>query len=110
MADLSAGNASMPPRIAAQVPERDGLLGAMPAFVPSIQVLETKLVSVFPHNSDRPTHQAVIVCFDPANGAPIALLDASYITEARTAAGSALATRLLAREDAEVLAVLGTGA
>jgi alanine dehydrogenase len=109
MADLSAGNASMPNRIAALVPERDAFLAAMPAYLPSSRALTTKLVSLFPENRDRPTHQAVVVCFDPDTGTPIALMDAESITAARTAAGSALSTKLLAREDARVLAILGTG-
>jgi ornithine cyclodeaminase len=66
-------------------------------------------VTLFPQNTDRHTHQAVIVVFDPENGTPLALMDGTYITATRTAAGSALATRLLAREDANVLALLGTG-
>src|SRR2546430_11674698 len=109
MADLSAGRASMPSRIAALVPERDALLAAMPAYLPSSGALATKLVSLFPRNSDRPTHQAVIVLFDASNGSPVALMDGEAITAARTAAGSALATDLLARRDADVLAVIGTG-
>lgn len=109
MADLSAGRASMPARIAASVPERDGLLAVMPAYLPSSGALTTKLVSLFPRNTDRPTHQAVIVAFDPANGTPVALLDGEAITAARTAAGSALATDLLARPDAHRLVVIGTG-
>jgi alanine dehydrogenase len=109
MADLSAGRASMPPRIAANVPERDALLAAMPAYLPSAGALITKLVSLFPRNTDRPTHQAVIVAFDPGSGTPVALMDGEVITAARTAAGSALATDLLARRDARVLAILGTG-
>ncbi len=108
MADLSAGAASMPPRIAALVPEQDGLLGVMPSYLPSAG-LAVKLVTLFPHNRDRHTHQAAIMAFDPANGTPVALMDGTYITATRTAAASALATRLLAREDASVLAVLGTG-
>jgi ornithine cyclodeaminase len=106
--DLSAGDASMPPRIAAMVQERQGLLGVMPAYLPSAG-LACKLVTLFPQNIDRHTHQAVIVVFDPENGTPLAVMDGTYITATRTAAGSALATRLLAREDAEVLALLGTG-
>lgn len=109
MADLSAGSVSMPARTAADVTERDAFLGVMPAFVPSLGALTTKLVSVFPHNTDRPSHQAVIVCFDPQTGTPVALVDGTSVTELRTAAGSALSVRLLAREDAGVLAVLGTG-
>ncbi|MDP9343681.1 MAG: ornithine cyclodeaminase family protein [Actinomycetota bacterium] len=111
MREVSAGNVSMPPRVAALVQERDGLLGVMPVYLPSAGMLETKLVSLFPRNAGTgvPTHQAVIVAFDPETGTPVALMDATSITEIRTAAGSALATRLLAREDASVLAIVGTG-
>src|SRR6266702_7923847 len=112
MADLSAGRASVPDRVAALVPEHEGLLAAMPGYLPSAQALMTKLVSLFPHNAggDLPTHQAVIVAFDPATGQPVALLDGTAITAARTGACSALSARLLARPDAHVLAILGTGA
>ena len=106
--DLSAGEASMPPRIAALVQERQGLLGVMPAYLPSAG-LACKLVTLFPQNVDLHTHQAVIAVFDPENGTPLAVMDGRYITAMRTAAGSALATRLLARDDAEVLALIGTG-
>jgi alanine dehydrogenase len=111
MADLSAGRASVPARTSAVVPQVDGRLLAMPGYVPSQGGLMTKLVTLFPHNagSPWPTHQAVIVVFDPATGAPAALLDATVITAVRTGACSALSARLLAREDASVLAVLGTG-
>jgi len=105
-AELSAGKASLPPRIAAFTDA--GLLGAMPGYVPS-GGLGCKLVSLFPGNVDRHTHQAAIVLFDAANGTPTALMDGTYITAMRTAAAAALAARLLAREDARVLAILGTG-
>src|SRR5207244_1845215 len=72
LSDLSAGRASMPTRIAAMVAERDALLAAMPAYLPSAGALTTKLVSLFPRNTDRPTHQAVIVAFDPLTGTPAA--------------------------------------
>ena len=104
--ELSAGATSMPPRIAALTAE--GLLGAMPAYLPSAG-LGCKLVTLFPHNTDRPSHQAAIVLFDPENGSPIALMDGTYITATRTAAAAALAARLLARADAKILAILGTG-
>ena len=109
MADLSAGRVSMPPRIAAMVPDRDALLAAMPAYLASSGALATKLVTLFPRNTDRPTHQAVIVVFDADNGSPLALMDGEAITAARTAAGSALATDLLARKDCYRLVVIGTG-
>jgi alanine dehydrogenase len=111
MADLSAGRASVPNRIGSVVPEVDGRLMAMPGYVPSQGALVTKLVTVFPHNAGTslPTHQAAMVIFDPATGEPVALLDGTVITAVRTGACSALSARLLAREDASVLAILGTG-
>jgi len=111
MAALSAGRAASPARVAVVVPERGGVLAAMPGRLPDPGALTTKLVTVFPQNAGTalPTHQAVIVAFDPDTGQPVALLDGEAITAARTAAGSALSARLLAREDASVLAVLGTG-
>ncbi len=119
-AGLSSGQASVPPRVAAFAGEA-GLLGAMPAYLSSAGlsppggktdaagVLGCKLVSLFPGNRDRPTHQAAIALFDPGNGTPVALMDGTYVTAARTAAASALAARLLARAEARVLALLGTG-
>jgi ornithine cyclodeaminase len=107
-AELSAGAVSMPARIAALVREREALLGVMPAYLPSAG-LACKLVTLFPQNRDRETHQAAILVFDPENGTPVALMDGTYITATRTAGGSALATRLLAREDSRVLALIGTG-
>ncbi len=110
-ADLSAGRASMPARIAARVDERDAILGAMPAYLPSAKALTAKLVTLFPFNerSNLPTHQAVILAFDPDSGEPRALLDGTAITAVRTGAASALSVRLLARPDAERLALLGSG-
>ena len=105
-AALSAGEASMPPRAGVEVPG-DGtvlLMGAHRHGSPSVTV---KLVSLYPGHD--PAHQAAIVVFDAATGTPAALMDGDAITAARTAAGSRLATRLLAREDADVLAVIGTG-
>ncbi len=109
MAELSAGRASVPPRVAAMVTEQDAMLAAMPAFLPSAGALTAKLVSLYPHNQDRPTHQALICCFDPATGTPVAVIDGTHVTAARTAAGSAVATRLLARPGASRVAVIGTG-
>lgn len=110
MRDVSAGRASMPARIAAVVPER-GLLAAMPAYVPGSGGLAAKLVSLFPGNAGTAvaTHQAVVVVFDPDTGQPLALLDGTSITTARTAAGSALSADLLALPGARTMAILGTG-
>jgi ornithine cyclodeaminase/alanine dehydrogenase-like protein (mu-crystallin family) len=109
MADLSADRASVPPRVAAQVAGRDALLAAMPAYLPSAGALTVKLVSLFPQNLDLPTHHALVCCFDPATGTPVAVIDGTYLTAARTAAGSAVATRLLSRPGAGRVTVIGTG-
>jgi ornithine cyclodeaminase len=104
--ELAAGACSLPPRLAAFA--AGGLLGAMPAYSPSAG-LGCKLVTLFPGNRDRPTHQAAIALFDPETGSPVALMDGTHITATRTAGAAALATRLLARDDASVLAIIGTG-
>jgi alanine dehydrogenase len=109
MAELSAGRGSVPPRVAALVPGRDAMLAAMPAYLPAAGALAAKLVSVFPQNQDQPTHHALVCCFDPGTGVPVAVIDGTYLTAARTAAGSAVATRLLARPGASRVAVIGTG-
>ena len=70
-----------------------------------------KLVTVF-HDNPRhglPTHLATILLLDPATGGLLAILDGRYITEVRTAAVSAVATRYLARKDSSVLAIIGSG-
>jgi ornithine cyclodeaminase/alanine dehydrogenase-like protein (mu-crystallin family) len=105
-AALSAGKASMPPRTGVDVPGEGTILlmGAHRHGSPSVTA---KLVSLYPGHD--PAHQAAIVVFDAATGTPAALMDGDAITAARTAAGSRLATRLLAREDARVLAIVGTG-
>ena len=108
LAESSAGRASVPPRVAAMA-ANGGLLAAMPGSLPALGALGAKLVSVFPANVDEPTHQAVVVLFDPATGKPTALVDATLLTAARTAAASAVATRCLARADSAVMAILGTG-
>ena len=105
-AELSTGKASLVPRVGAR--SEAGILGAMPAYAPS-GGLGCKLVTLFEGNRDRPTHQAAIALFDPETGTPAALMDGTYITATRTAATAALAARLLARPDARVLAILGTG-
>jgi alanine dehydrogenase len=106
---FSSGITSVPPRIAARVPDL-GLLGAMAGYVPGV-ALEVKLVSVFPGNHSRglPSHQGLIALFDENDGAPLALMDGGYITAIRTGGTAAVAARALAREDAKVLAILGAG-
>ena len=108
LSELSAGRASVPPRVAATT--QNGLVAAMPGCVPGLG-LAVKLVSVFAGNAGHglPSHQAVIGLFDVENGRLLALMDGTYITAVRTATTAALAARTLARADARVLAVLGAG-
>jgi alanine dehydrogenase len=101
--ELSAGRASVPPRVAAFTPK--GLLGTMPGYVDG--VLAAKLVALFPEHD--PSHQALIAVFDAETGTPKAVMDGTHITAVRTGASSAVATRALAREGARVLSVLGAG-
>lgn len=105
----SSGITSVPPRVAAHVPNL-GLLGAMAGYVPGV-ALEIKFVSVFPGNHARgvPSHQGLIALFDEADGTPLAVMDGAYITALRTGGTAAVAARALAREDARVLAILGAG-
>ena len=105
-AELSADTAKLVPRVG--VWSGAGVLGAMPGYAPSAG-LGCKLVTLFEGNRDRPTHQALIALFEPETGTPTALMDGTYITAMRTAAAAALATKLLARPDSGVLAILGTG-
>ncbi len=106
---FSDGSTSVPPRVAAVTPI--GFLGAMPGFVPDVG-LGLKAVTVFAgnHGTDIPSHQGLIALFDPINGSPIAVMDASLITEVRTALSAAIAVDLGARSDATSVAVIGAGA
>ncbi len=106
----SAGRVQQPLRAVLTIGER-AFFGSMPAFIEDPPALGTKLLVVNPANAaaERPTHQAAIALFDHVAGDLLALLDGRYITEARTAAVSAAATRRLAREDASVLALIGSG-
>ena len=87
-----------------------GILLTMPAYQQDREIT-VKLVSVFHGNEQLgiPAHQALICLFDPQTGTPVAIMDGTYITALRTAGAAALSTRLLAREDAHVLAIIGAG-
>ena len=109
--DFSARRVQQPLRSVLQVGKNNAFFGVMPASMPSLPALGTKLVTVFTANTDRglPTHLATIALLDPETGALTALVDGRYITEARTAAVSAVSVKHLARRDAAVLALIGAG-
>ena len=109
--DFSAGKVTQPVRsvIKVDVAAATGFLGLMPALTPS--GLGLKAVTFYPSNTERgiPTHMATIFLVDPETGAPLAIMDGRLITEMRTAAVSAAATKLLAPTEAKILAILGSG-
>jgi len=107
--DFSAGKVTQPVRSVIKVDPPGGFLGLMPASTPD--GLGLKAVTFYPSNAERgiPTHMATIFLVDPETGTPLAIMDGRLITEMRTAAVSAAATKLLAPPDAKILAVLGTG-
>ena len=108
--ELSAGTATVPVR--AHLESARGPMLVMPAVLGNHGALGTKVVSVFPDNPARgvPMVQGAVLLLDAETGHPRALLDGASLTEMRTAAGSALATELLAPPGADTLAVFGAGA
>jgi ornithine cyclodeaminase/alanine dehydrogenase-like protein (mu-crystallin family) len=107
--DFSAGKVTQPVRSVIKVDPPGGFLGLMPAL--TSDGLGLKAVTFYPSNAERgiPTHMATIFLVDPETGTPLAIIDGRLITEMRTAAVSAAATKLLAPHDAKILAVLGSG-
>ena len=106
MRDLSSGRVVQPLRTIVPVTDHAGFFGVMPAYGGA---LGAKLVTFYPNNKSVPTHHAMILLFRPETGEPLVTMDGRLITEMRTAAVSALATDALARADASVLAILGSG-
>jgi ornithine cyclodeaminase/alanine dehydrogenase-like protein (mu-crystallin family) len=109
---LARGEAQMPLRSMLRGDGAAGILGLMPAYRGGAHpVYSLKAVGVFPGNPrvGLDAHQGIVTLFDGETGRPTAILNASAVTAIRTAAVTALATRLLAREDATRLAILGSG-
>jgi ornithine cyclodeaminase/alanine dehydrogenase-like protein (mu-crystallin family) len=106
---FASGAVDQPVRSVVQIGAEKNYFGTMPAGLPN--AVGAKLVTVFPANLAKglTSHLATILLLDPDTGALLALLDGRYITEARTAAVSAVSTRLLAKDDARTLAILGSG-
>jgi ornithine cyclodeaminase/alanine dehydrogenase-like protein (mu-crystallin family) len=108
--DVAAGRDHSPLRVHVPLPNGDLLL--MPGVRQGGAGSSVKLVTFLPANAARglPTIQAVVVWLDAETGEPQAVLDGGSLTKMRTGAASGVGTRLLAREDAAVLALLGSGA
>jgi ornithine cyclodeaminase/alanine dehydrogenase-like protein (mu-crystallin family) len=106
LADFSSGQVVQPTRVMVPVAAHQGFLGVMPAYAGALGV---KLVTFYPQNQGIHTHHATILLFKPETGEPLVSMDGRLITEVRTAAVSAVATKHLARADASVLAIIGAG-
>jgi ornithine cyclodeaminase len=111
LATFSAGRVTQPVRTVLEVGAEKNYFGVMPASIDDEQAVGAKLVTVYHGNHARglTSHLATIVLLDHETGALTALVDGRYITEARTAAVSAVSVRHLANKDASVLALLGSG-
>jgi ornithine cyclodeaminase/alanine dehydrogenase-like protein (mu-crystallin family) len=111
MIAVSEGRAVLPRRTLLVMPGDRGFMGNMPGYLAEPECFGVKLVSLMPRNKPPlySSHLGVVLLFEAEHGQPVALLDAAEITAIRTAAASAVATRLLARPDAGDLALLGAG-
>src|ERR1041384_1107900 len=112
LAALAPGEVFQPLRTITRPPDARGLLGLMPAYRAGEDgAFGLKAICVFPENpaQGKDAHQGAVILFSRETGELLALMNASEITAIRTAAVSAVATRLLARQDAERLAIIGAG-
>ncbi len=112
MVATSAGEADLPLRTHLPIRGSAGKLVVMPGVLGPLRVFGLKIVAKFPRPANDPhgSHVGMVIIFDADNGLPLAMLEGGVLTEIRTAAASALATRALSRPESKVLAVLGTGA
>jgi ornithine cyclodeaminase len=108
---LARGDAILPLRQVLRLPDGKSAFAVMPAYLGAPKAVGTKVITVFPdnHGTSLDSHQGAVLLFDAEHGSLVAIMDASSITAIRTAAVSGLATRLLARDDADDVAILGTG-
>ena len=111
LATLARGDAILPLRPMISLPASPNIFALMPAYLGAPKAVGVKVLTVFPVNHGTPidAHQGAVLLFEADHGRLLAVLDATTITAIRTAAVSAVATRLLAREDADSLAILGAG-
>lgn len=108
---LASGRAHVPLRTPLHLPEHEALALFMPAALEGTQALGCKLVTVYPHNREHalPSIHALVLLLDPNTGRPLAVLEGACLTTIRTGAASGVATELLARPEARVLACFGAG-
>ena len=106
------GKVQMPPKAYLFYEKFDGDLRTMPSYVEDMDVSAVKIVNVHPQNAKNygmRTVMGLLVLIDPHTGAPLAIMDATHITDMRTGAASAIASKYLARPNPRVLGIIGAG-
>jgi len=108
---LATGECLQPLRSIMRLPDRSGVLGMMPGLAGNLGVMGIKVITVFHANSEvgLPSHQGIVMLFDAKHGQPLMLFDALEITAIRTAAASAVATKVLSRQNSSTLTIIGSG-
>ena len=108
-ADHGNGLVQMPPKVYITLPEGD--FRTMPACLPSLSIAGVKMVNVHPKNPQAvlPTVMALTIILDPATGKPLAVINATRLTDMRTGAAGAVAAKYLSPKKEVVLGVIGTG-
>ena len=108
---LAAGECLQPLRNIMMLPDKSGVMGMMPGHSSKLDVMGIKVITVFHANSETglPSHQGIVILFDAKNGTPLMFFDALEITAIRTAAASAVATKILSRKNSSTLAIIGSG-
>jgi len=107
----SKGGSFVPLRVNIGVPKYSGQSLFMPAYVPELDSIGVKIVSIFPENAKRgmPSVQAQVLLLDGETGAVCCILDGTYVTQLRTGAAAGAATDLLSKKDSKVGALIGSG-
>lgn len=105
------GKVQMPAKIYLNFTKHGGDLRAMPAYVEEMDIAGVKIVNAHPSNPLKglPTVMAILVLNDPSTGAPLAIMNATYLTDMRTGAAGGVATKYLARKDSRVMGIIGAG-
>ncbi len=105
------GKCDAPLRTNIQAPKHDGCFLFMPAYVEEMDTASLKIINIFPHNIDNgiPSSPAQVLLIDGKTGIVTAVLDGTYVTQLRTGAASGAAFDVLARKDARIGALIGTG-